>query len=281
MELSLTLLDQVVAIAYEAGHEILKIYEKGEPSVQKKSDKSPVTEADIKADQIIQKGLALLSPLQRKIPIISEESITDTDETIKIMTQEGYAWVVDPLDGTRDFIAKTGDFAVCIALVTSGKPVLGVVHCPWHAITLGAISGQGAFSYSKQPQIQSGRTTVFCRSFETGSPTLLVSRFHTPKLRDTLENHFPGCTLKVAGSAYKYCLIAMGQADLSVRRSPTSLWDIAAAQCILVEAGGGIVDFEGHPLTYNHGSLINPPLIAHGRLHDKQKTVDHIKGILS
>jgi 3'(2'), 5'-bisphosphate nucleotidase len=281
LDLSLTLLDRVVSIAYKAGQEIIKIYEKGEPTVQKKSDKSPVTEADLMADQIIQKGLALLSPDQLTIPIVTEESITSTEETIRIMTQEGYAWVVDPLDGTRDFIAKTGDFAVCIALVLNGKPVLGVVHCPWHSITLGGVNGQGAYSYSSLSQNGGTRTSVHCRSFEKESLTLLVSRFHTPKLRDTLEQHFPGCTLKVAGSAYKYCLIALGKADLSVRRSPTSLWDIAAAQCILTEAGGGIVDFAGNPLTYNHGSLINPPLIAHGFVDQKQKIIEHVSHILS
>ena len=274
MNLSLDLLDEIVDLAYQAGHEILKIYQKAEPSIQKKSDHSPVTEADLLADTIIQSGLGRLTNEPSVIPIITEESITNTEEALKIVTTPGFSWVVDPLDGTRDFIAKTGDFAVCISLIHSGVPVLGVVHCPWHQITLGAVQGLGALSF--QNSVEHGtrgllhKTAIRCRPFEAGPPTLLVSRFHSPRLQDKLRLFFPTCDLKVAGSAYKYCLIALGQADLSLRRSPTSLWDIAAAQCILTEAGGGIIDFEGEPLTYNHGSLINPPLIAHGILHNKQ-----------
>lgn len=270
--LSVSLLDRVIEIAFKAGEKILQIYGSGQENIQEKLDQSPVTDADLLADQLIRSEIQNLPSHYfaqgNCYPLITEETISDPLAALQTIAQNPFVWIIDPLDGTKDFIAKTGDFAVCIALIENGTPILGVVHCPAHNITVGAAKDQGAYLFTKGKNtlIPQRSTQLFCRPMPKKDFVLLTSRFRPGSITDKILNVFPQCQFKEAGSAYKYALIALGQADLSVRRAPTSLWDLAAAHCVLNEAGGGLVDFQGTPLVYNHGSLLNPPFIAHGAL---------------
>jgi 3'(2'), 5'-bisphosphate nucleotidase len=266
----LQLLQDIVNIAVKAGLEILAVYRSEKPNIQKKLDHSPVTAADLLADQLIRDSIAQLKSAPSAYPMITEETIGDPAEACQTLALNPTCWLIDPLDGTKDFIAKSGDFAVCISLVTHGKPTLGVLHCPVHNLTFGAASGLGAYQFNLHNHEVQSKTRLSCRSLNFDKFTILTSRFHPSAALKKFHSEFARCEFKVAGSAYKYGLIALAQADLSVRRTPTSLWDIAAAHCILNEAGGGIMDFDGNPLIYNHGSLINPPLIAHGKLDDQK-----------
>lgn len=283
----MNLLDCIVRIAYQAGDKILEIYGSGQENIQKKLDHSPVTDADLFADALIRDGILNLPSdyflEEKSFPLVTEETIVDPVDTIQTIINNRFAWIIDPLDGTRDFIAHTGDFAVCIALIEKGSPILGVIHCPVHGITVGAVQNQGAFLFSRTHKLglPIREKQLFCRPLPQDQFVLLTSRFRPGSVAAKIQEVFPQCQFQEAGSAYKYALIALGRADLSVRRAPTSLWDLAAAHCILNECGGGMVDFQGNPLTYNHGSLLNPPFIAHGAFGSKQQDfLGKVMGIL-
>ncbi len=281
------LLDTIVGIAYQAGDKILEIYGSGQENIQKKLDHSPVTDADLFADALIRDGILNLSGdyflKEKSFPLVTEETIVDPVDTLQTIVSNRFAWIIDPLDGTRDFIAHTGDFAVCIALIDDGAPVLGVIHCPVHGITVGAAQHEGAFLFTRPEKLERPKREqqLLCRPIPEDDFILLTSRFRPGSVAAKIQEVFPQCQFQEAGSAYKYALIALGRADLSVRRAPTSLWDLAAAHCILNESGGGMVDFQGNPLTYNHGSLLNPPFIAHGAFGTKQHDfLEKVMGIL-
>ena len=244
----------VCAIARTAGRAILKVYE-GDFAVETKQDNSPLTAADLAAHRAIVDGLRVLTP---PIPILSEEAAEQADWAER--RQWGRYWLVDPLDGTREFVKRNGEFTVNIALIEQHRPVLGVVYAPVLDELFWAWRGGHAFSTTSQMK------DVQLRTRRRGAPLLVAgSRSHadarTLAALDKLGPH----ELKPLGSSLKFCRAAQAQVDLYIRYGLTSEWDTAAGQCVLEQAGGGVTDLAGAPLRYNtKASLLNPDFIAFG-----------------
>lgn len=251
------LLDEVRAIASAAGRAIMAVYRK-DFEVEHKADASPVTEADLVANHLIAERL---EGLGSGWPILTEEG-----RAPPWRERRGWQryWLVDPLDGTREFVKRNGEFSVNIALIDAGLPVLGVVLAPAVDLEYAAIRGQGAWRYHDQPGPIQVRTPA-------DPPTLALSRSHASRREMHLIETFsrPGAEARVVrcGSSLKTCLVAEGKADLYPRLGPTSEWDTAASQCVLEAAGGHLTDLSGRPLHYNtRDSLLNPMFVAHNGL---------------
>jgi 3'(2'), 5'-bisphosphate nucleotidase len=248
------LLDAVAEIAESAGHAILEVYET-DFAVEAKADASPITEADRRANEVIRAALVAL-PGQR--PILSEEARTVPWEVRRHWKEY---WLVDPLDGTKEFIQRNGQFTVNIALVRAGRPVLGVVHVPVSGVTYGGIVGQGAWRRTRGGEPQAIQVSPLA-----GGPVRVVgSRSHRgPDLDGYLERLGPHEMVPM-GSSLKFCIVAEGNADVYPRLGPTSEWDTAAAEAVLTAAGGSVVASDGQPVAYNKGpDLLNPWFIASG-----------------
>jgi 3'(2'), 5'-bisphosphate nucleotidase len=246
-------LPAVMDIADAAGREIMRIYQAGF-SVTLKDDRSPRTEADLAAQRVIDAGLASLTP---QWPMLGEESLPEVFAQRRAWST---LWLVDPLDGTREFVKRNGEFSVNIALVENGEPVLGVVSGPARSVLYAAARGGGAFRRGADGA---------CTRIHVQLPALqplrvLGSRsFGDAKLDRKLESLGP--QLRIAlGSALKFGLLAEGAGDLYVRRGPTSEWDTAAGHAVVLEAGGCVVDLSGQPLRYNmRDDVTNPSFIAY------------------
>jgi 3'(2'), 5'-bisphosphate nucleotidase len=252
------LLGEITQIAAEAGREIMIVYESAY-DVEEKADGSPLTTADRYAHQLICDRLDALTP---EIPLVSEESIgQDADERLAWAR----LWLIDPLDGTKEFIQRNGEFTVNIALIEGGQPVLGVVHTPARRVSHFAAHRKGAWRQVEDRAPEKIRT----QSYQGGVAQMVASRSHSSqpveRFRETLEAHSGQPVEAVAmGSSLKICLVAEGRADVYPRLGPTSEWDIGAAHCVLNEAGGSIFDCNGNRLLYNKRDLRNPWFIAVG-----------------
>lgn len=243
------------AIARTAGAAIMRVYA-GEFAVQHKADDSPLTAADLAAHRAIVDGLHVLTP---QIPVLSEESTEQAAWSVR--QQRARYWLVDPLDGTREFVKRNGEFTVNIALIHEHQPVLGVVFAPVLEEMYWAWRGGNAYFSTSE---QSG--AVDLRTRRRGIPLIVAgSRSHAdPKMLAALERLGPH-ELKPLGSSLKFCRTARGEADLYIRYGPTSEWDTAAGQCVLEQAGGGVTDLSGARLQYNtKESLLNPSFLAFG-----------------
>lgn len=250
------LLDPVREIATQAGNVIMDVY-RLPFEVDEKSDGSPVTLADRGAHDVIARGLAELTP---ELPLLSEESAPGAADG-----RLGWRrfWLVDPLDGTREFVNRNGEFTVNIALVDDGVPVLGVVHTPARGLTHAAARGAGA------ERSEGGRSApVRCRPFNPEAVCMVASRSHAgpavAAYRENLEREVARVDSTSMGSALKICLVAEGVADIYPRLGPTSEWDTAASHAVLTEAGGRLTDVHGRELAYNKESLLNPWFLAIG-----------------
>ena len=246
------LLSQVVDISQQAGQAVMAVYGR-EFAVAEKADASPLTEADLAAHTLIMTRLSSLLPA---LPILSEES---ADEAGAHRAWPRY-WLVDPLDGTKEFIKRNGEFTVNIALIEAGRPVLGVVHAPALGLTYLACEGIGAFRQS-----ESGAwSPISVREHVPGTPWRVVaSRSHAGPEIEAFVARLGECELVSMGSSLKLCLVAEGRADVYPRLGPTSLWDTAAAQCVVEQAGGKVHGLDGHPLTYGAAaSILNPHFIV-------------------
>lgn len=255
MHVDANLLSEVKAIAREAGAVILGIYASNF-SVQEKADKSPLTEADVAAHTIISRRLSDLSP---SLPILSEEDL----EGFSGPDQAGRYWLVDPLDGTKEFIKRNGEFTVNIALIAKGRPVLGVVFAPVLDTIYFAAQGVGAFR-----QIGEGEGEQICVAKHDADTSWKVvgSRSHAGDSLGEVLQLLGAHEMLSMGSSLKFCMVAEGSADVYPRLGPTSLWDTAAAQCIVEQAGGRVVNLAGEPLDYGDISeVLNPFFIAHGQ----------------
>lgn len=251
------LTQQALAIARTAGRRIIEVYE-DDYTVSYKADETPVTTADIDANDII---VEALQNLPEAFPVISEES-----EQIPYNIRHSWShyWLVDPLDGTREFLRRNGEFSVNIALIANGQPVLGVVIAPVLDIGYYATQGMGAWKQIGEQNPEA----IHVRAAPTRSGELTVARSRCPVVGKRLQafldklgehNEVP------MGSSLKSCLVAEGVADLYVRLGPTSEWDTAAAQCIVEEAGGHITDTNLCDLKYNtRESLLNPHFMVFG-----------------
>lgn len=247
---------KILSVALEAAEAIIDIYDRNAYQVKKKLDTSPVTEADLCAHQIIQKGLFSIDPT---IPLLSEEGDTTSYEIRSLWSRY---WLVDPLDGTREFIKGSGEFTVNIALIENHSPVLGVVVVPAHRHAYWAIQGEGA--YAKLAAADPVR--IHTNHFPQRPWKVAASRRLNQNTKPdwvALMNRLSQPELVYCGSAWKICLVATGEVDLYPQFGTTSEWDTAAGQCILEAAGGQLVDFSGRPLQYNvKSSLENPAFCA-------------------
>lgn len=243
MQLTQSLLESVIDIAYQAGEKILSIYHQTKIDVMDKADGSPLTQADLLAHQTIVTGLKQLTP---DIPVLSEES---TEEEIQERHQWPILWMIDPLDGTKEFIHRTNEFTVNIALIVNHQPVLGVVYAPALGVMYFAMDGFGAYK-----EIQGKKEKIQARVGATGGrPPIRVvaSRRHGAEALEKFLLQIPEYTLVNAGSALKICLVAEGAADIYPRLGPTSEWDTAAGHAIINNAGGVLYDSKGRSFCYN------------------------------
>ncbi len=246
------LLPAVIEIAEAAGKATLTFF-RANPEVMQKEDKTPVTQADYAAEEIILDGLSRLTP---DIPAISEEAAASAGE---MPPAPETFWLVDPLDGTREFIAGRDEFTVNIALITGRRPILGVVVAPARALTY---AGYGSYAIEttamKTRQIQS-------RIPPSGALVVVASRSHRSPGEDAYLKGLEVASIVSTGSSLKFCLIATGEADLYPRFGPTMEWDTAAGHAVLNAAGGSAVTAEGSPLLYGKSGYRNSAFVASGQ----------------
>ena len=252
---------EVSNLAISAGHEIMKHYQK-DAKVMFKEDFSPLTNADLDSNSIICSGL---SKIDSTIPIISEESFVDWQTRRKWNKY----WLIDPLDGTKEFINKNGEFTVNVALIENNKPVLGVIFIPVLSALYFASQNNGAYKLQCSSRVDSLKGSVKIqvnKKKKTDHLLVIGSRSHSNEDFDqwvklNIENY----ELVKKGSSLKFCHIADGNADLYPRFGPTSEWDIAAGHIILIEAGGRIYSIDNKDIVYNKKeNILNPYFIASG-----------------
>lgn len=247
-----SLVPEILRIAAEAGEKILEVYNT-DFTVKSKEDNSPLTAADMAAHKHICNRLKALTPAT---PILSEESASIPYEERQSWQQY---WLVDPLDGTREFIKRNGEFTVNIALIEDDRSILGVIYIPVTAEGYSASLGSGASKHDSEGN------TVSIQVAKTADETITVagSRSHgNERLKEFIASLNDPEVLSI-GSSMKFCLIAEGKADIYPRFGPTSEWDTAAAQCIVEEAGGMVVDTAFNRLRYNtKESLLNPAFLV-------------------
>lgn len=246
------LLEGVIALAQQAGEAIMAVYAGASFEVEHKDDRSPLTAADRAAHRILVEGLAALPGGH---PVLSEEAAAIPWE---LRRRWQTYWLVDPLDGTREFIKRNGEFTVNVALIDGDRPVLGVVHAPARGYLAWAAAGQGAFRRAGNGQDLALRVAPVPQRLRVAA-----SRSHLdPRTAALLDRLGPHERIGL-GSSLKFCEIAEGRIDLYPRFGPTSEWDTAAAQCVLEQAGGAVIGTDGRPLRYNtKESLLNPDFLA-------------------
>ncbi len=248
------LCDAVAGIAQQAGAAIMDIYS-SEFDVDAKADNSPLTAADLAAHKHISSALAELTP---DIPQISEEGgLPEYSER----SQWPRYWLIDPLDGTREFVSRNGEFTVNIALIDQHRSLMGVVYVPVSGVTYTGIVGHGALRYETGSAVRPIRVSEAC-----GEAVRVVgSRSHRGNSLDAWLESRGDVEFVPCGSSLKFCLIAEGKADVYPRFGPTSEWDTAAAQAVAEAAGGRVVKLDGSPLAYNtKESMLNPYFMVSG-----------------
>jgi 3'(2'), 5'-bisphosphate nucleotidase len=248
------LLMHALQAAKQAGVEVMKYYKRGDFDTQLKSDASPVTSADIASNDILMDYLAKFTP---HIPVISEEvgavALNDRRDWSKY-------WLLDPIDGTGEFIIGSGDFAVNIALIENGWPSLGVIHAPSHGVTYYAQNNLGAFKDNGQ-----GSKAIHVASYRENKPIKVVTsrRQELSLMGQYLSQDHLFEYIALGSCSLKNALIAEGGADCYLRVGPTGEWDTGASHCIIEQAGGSILDSNFKPLSYNRrDSLMNPDFIC-------------------
>jgi 3'(2'), 5'-bisphosphate nucleotidase len=247
------MISELCCIVADAGRAILRHY-KQPIHVTAKTDASPLTAADRASHELI---CAALERLRPGVAVVSEES---DSAVLAAGAPTGSYWLVDPLDGTKEFLKGTGEFTVNIALIEGGRPVLGVVYAPALDLYYYADTARGAW----RRQGNAAATPVRSRPADLARLAVVASKDHAgPQVARLLERT-PGAALKSMGSSLKFCLVAEGQADVYLRDVPTMEWDTAAAQCVVEAAGGRLTDLQGAPLTYGKPEFRNPLLMTVG-----------------
>jgi len=251
------LLEKALSVAISAGKEIIDVYDK-DFDIDTKVDKSPLTIADKRANTLIQNQLR---EIDYGIPILSEES---SKEVFTERTTWQLFWLVDPLDGTKEFVKRNWEFTVNIALIDTGKPILGVVYNPVKEISYYAAFGVGAFKCAFDKQ----QNTIRIRKFDKRQGKMVTSRSHYSPVvegyRRKLEENVNTLDVASIGSSLKICLVAEGNVDIYPRLGSTFEWDTAAAHCVLSVAGGKLTDINGNVLKYNKPNILNPWFLAGG-----------------
>jgi len=247
------LINPIVGLAVDAGQAILEVYAT-DFDVQSKGDESPLTQADLASHRLIVAGLEALTP---DIPIISEE------EGLPSFEERGQwprYWLIDPLDGTKEFVNRNGEFTVNIALIDTHRPIFGVVHVPVQDKTYIGCDGHGA-------ELRDGEssTAIHVANSSAKAVRIVGSRSHRGSSLDAFLQNVGESDMVPMGSSLKFCVIAEGRADIYPRLGPTSEWDTAAAQAVVEQAGGKVLELDGKPLSYNVKSdILNPWFIVVG-----------------
>jgi 3'(2'), 5'-bisphosphate nucleotidase len=244
-------------LALDAGREIMEVYGQASFDVEMKDDSTPVTEADLRADRVISEGLRAAFP---DIPVVTEEQQASHDLAADVFI------LVDPLDGTKEFVKRRGDFTVNIALIEHGVPTRGVVYAPARArLFYTDAEGRTVEEGGPHQVEQAGALTPL--KVSTPDPAALVvvaSKSHRDQATDDYIARYPVADFRSAGSSLKFCLLAAGEADLYPRLGRTMEWDTAAGHAVLAGAGGRVARFDDHaPLTYGKAGFENPHFIAH------------------
>ncbi len=262
MNIDKVLLAKIATLSHAAGRAIMAVYESADFNVTYKEGDSPLTCADTDANDII---VARLKELTPEIPILSEEC---KEAPFSERKAWDIFWLVDPLDGTKEFIKKSGEFTVNIALIKDGSPILGVVHMPTTGTTYTALVGLGAFKQANKDTPAKEITTL---GYSEGKLKIVASLSHRNKdLEDFIASiektqaDNGGVEALSMGSSLKLCLVAEGAAHLYPRIGPTMEWDTGAAHCVVTAAGGHVTDLAGKDLTYNKENLLNPYFMVAG-----------------
>lgn len=261
-EISATMVSQVLEIASQAGAAIMGVYAEmqagaagtGAAQVSHKDDGSPLTKADLLAHQLIARGLAALTP---HIPVVSEED--DASQRHRLPT--GQFWLIDPLDGTKEFLARNDEFTVNIALVQDGVAIYGVVLAPALAQTYWGGLGIGAYRSVNQ-HIDPIQVALADKQPRQQPLRVVASKSHMNAETVAFIERLGPHALVQAGSSLKFCRVAEGSADVYPRLGPTCEWDTAAAQAIVEAAGGCVLGLDGAPLRYGKPELLNPHFVA-------------------
>ncbi len=249
------LLEEMVTLVRAAHVEIMRVYARPIES-QLKADHSPLTEADLASHRVLTAGLDALTP---RLPIVSEEG--GLPSAAERASWPAY-WLIDPLDGTKEFLAKNGEFTVNLALIEGTRPTLGVVGVPARdQLFVGDVSSGLA-----RRRDATGDHALRARPYSGSRPTVVASRRHGGEHLEgalkRIEQHEGAPDLRNVGSALKLCLLAEGEADLYPRLAPTSEWDTAAAQAVLEAAGGAVLQLSGAPVVYSKADILNPEFVA-------------------
>jgi 3'(2'), 5'-bisphosphate nucleotidase len=253
------LIEPLTELMLSAGNAILAVNRRA-MKVEGKVDGSPVTDADLAADRIIDEGLKRLAP---HVPALSEERVGEAKPPYR-----GSLFLIDPLDGTKEFLAGRGEFTVNLALVTDGVPLLGLIGAPALGLLWRGLVGRGAERLSLDDAGQATPQPIRTRRFpRLGEPWIAaVSRSHGDARTEAFIDARPGAVRQRIGSAVKFGRLAEGAADIYPRLSPTSEWDVAAGHALVTAAGGKVTDGDGRPLRFGEGleSFIVPGFIAWG-----------------
>jgi 3'(2'), 5'-bisphosphate nucleotidase len=268
MEVNQKIIKEICQIANQAANCILEIYDT-DFTIENKEDCSPLTAADLAAHNTICIALAQLTP---DIPVLSEES---SELSYAERSQWSRYWLVDPLDGTREFIKRNGEFTVNIALIENGQPCLGVINVPVTGVSYYAATSLGAFKICADGNTES----IKVKKSVPNKIIIAGSRSHGGEKQQAFINRLGGAEIIAIGSSLKFCLIAEGKVDIYPRFGLTSEWDTAAAQCIVEEAGGCVVDMNFNPIRYNtKDSLLNPEfLVIADKSFNWKQYIDGIK----
>lgn len=259
IEITHALLQQLNSLARQAGEAILEIYRGVDPQITYKKDDSPLTAADLASHEILAAGLR---QLDGDIPVLSEEGASIAFEQRRAWAR---FWSVDPLDGTKEFIKKNGEFTVNIALVEHGEPILGIVYAPVLGRTYFGAKGLGAWRSETADDGTTERHELRAEGSGGSELAVVASRSHAGDHLTAFLGALPEHRLVSMGSSLKLCLVADGTADVYPRLGPTMEWDTAAAHGVVAAAGGQVLDWAGRPLAYNKPNLLNPYFIVLGQ----------------
>jgi 3'(2'), 5'-bisphosphate nucleotidase len=261
MNIDKDLLHEIAALSVLAGKTIMNVYASADFDVSYKEGDSPLTRADTEANDIIVAGLKRLTP---EVPILSEEC---KEAPFNERKQWDEFWLVDPLDGTKEFIKKSGEFTVNIALIKNNSPVMGVVHMPTTGTTYSALVGLGAFKETDG----NAPKAIHVAGYTEGTLKVVASVSHrNPELElflnslNKAQENNGGVEALSMGSSLKLCLVAEGAAHLYPRIGLTMEWDTGAAHCVVIAAGGRVTDLKGDDLQYNKENLLNPFFMVTG-----------------
>jgi 3'(2'), 5'-bisphosphate nucleotidase len=250
-------ISDILHLIEKAGREIVKIYHQGDFNIKIKSDNSPVTQADLASDKIIKAGLGIITP---GIPVFSEET---KDIEFDIRSKWNPLWILDPLDGTKEFIARNDEFCISLALIADNIPVAGFIHSPVTMETWIAFKGEGSFKITEGKKIRLPLLTP------SGTYRINRSRSHHSEKEEIWIENFRKqneAVIAIYGSAIKFCKIAEGISDIYPKFSRIHEWDIAAGHLIIEESGGKIIETQTkRPPVYNKEDYFQPPFIAFGK----------------